>query len=531
MAFRRYGGIQYSSNNNYIRSVLNNPSYLNITQGSGQQQTTEIFYSDLSLVGNLLVEGSVAVNENVDINSNVTINGTLEVTGNTTLGNVNCSGNIDGTNCNLSGTLNVTGTTTLPSATFTGNQITFSNNINGSNIYLSNTNFVQGNQVITKSYVDSYGGTQLLSLNNTWTGNNSYTYLPTCSVSPTQNSQLTNKFYVDSVANGFYPYPPCKTIATTNITLPNPASTTINGYTIQNGDNILLAGQGGTTFTNSIDNGIYTYTSSTNTLLRASVMNTGDNAKGALILITEGNSSNNYYLQTNNPATVGINSLYFVYYYHLQYQLGNTLLFQNNTLNVSPTQPQITSIGTTGQPLSILSNETISGTLNVTGNTTLGNVICNNGITLPTSSTFVEPIPGQLGYTVFNNVQQTTASSGTTYNLGSVTLDVGVYQLNGLFTITTQGTGTTNATLTSYVSMFTTTSASVSTPLGTGVIQGSNMSVSFVSGTTCRYSLSSIYVNTATSTPIYLTGKIIYSVVTGTSNLRLIGAITATRIA
>ena len=238
MAFRRYGGIQFSSNNNYIRSVLNNPSYLNITQGSGAQETTEIFYSDLSLVGNLLVEG------NTNVIGNISINGTLDVL----------------SDCNIDG------------------------------------------------------------------------------------------------------------------------------------------------------------------------------------------------------------------------------------------------------------NETISG-----------NLICNKNITLSTS--FVTPTAGQLGYTYSNTIQQTTAASGTIYNLGSVTLDVGVYQLNGLFTITTPAS-TTSSTLTSYTSAFAATTGTL-IPLGTGIVQGSNMSVNFVNGTTYRYSLSSIYKNTSPSTSIYLNGQIVYI----GQGLRLIGAITATRIA
>lgn len=62
------------------------------------------------------------------------------------------------------------------------------------------------NQLVNKTYVDNAlsggGGTQLLPLNNTWTGTNTFNNLPVCSVVPTTSSQLTNKTYVDNAVSG-----------------------------------------------------------------------------------------------------------------------------------------------------------------------------------------------------------------------------------------------------------------------------------------------------------------------------------------
>ena len=58
-----------------------------------------------------------------------------------------------------------------------------------------------GSHLTNKTYVDSVSGTALLSSNNTWTGTNNFTVsIPSCSLVPTSGSQLTNKTYVDSVS-------------------------------------------------------------------------------------------------------------------------------------------------------------------------------------------------------------------------------------------------------------------------------------------------------------------------------------------
>ena len=55
MAFRRFGGITYSSTNNYVHSEYTNNSNMNITTRTGQLNSKELFRSHIDLSGNSIL--------------------------------------------------------------------------------------------------------------------------------------------------------------------------------------------------------------------------------------------------------------------------------------------------------------------------------------------------------------------------------------------------------------------------------------------------------------------------------------------
>ena len=55
MAFRRYGGIRYSSTNNFVHSEYTNNSNMNITTQTGQPNSKELFRSHIDLSGNSIL--------------------------------------------------------------------------------------------------------------------------------------------------------------------------------------------------------------------------------------------------------------------------------------------------------------------------------------------------------------------------------------------------------------------------------------------------------------------------------------------
>ena len=54
-SFRRYGGLNFSANNNITRSYISNSEQLNINNYSGQQNSKEIFASHIDMSGNSIL--------------------------------------------------------------------------------------------------------------------------------------------------------------------------------------------------------------------------------------------------------------------------------------------------------------------------------------------------------------------------------------------------------------------------------------------------------------------------------------------
>lgn len=127
----------------------------------------------------------------------------------------------------------------------------------------------------------------------TWTAQHIFSnYAPQCSVAPTGDTQLVNKLYVDTVAQGLHVHPPADVIlladlattvtgestfvyasptaSTTTITITGTAMTfTVDSVLMANWTRIVIAGESSTTASTSVPNkewhGIYTKSTSTTT--------------------------------------------------------------------------------------------------------------------------------------------------------------------------------------------------------------------------------------------------------------------------
>ncbi len=68
--FRRYGGLNYSANNNITKSFINNSEQLNVNNYFGQTNSKEVFQSHIDLIGNsILHTGTIYFQDGTSINS------------------------------------------------------------------------------------------------------------------------------------------------------------------------------------------------------------------------------------------------------------------------------------------------------------------------------------------------------------------------------------------------------------------------------------------------------------------------------
>ena len=138
----------------------------------------------------------------------------------------------------------------------------------------------------------SASGTLSVATTSTFTGIANFVAVPTCSTAPTGDTQLVNKLYVDTVAQGLHVHPPADVIlladlattvtgestfayasptaSTTTITITGTAMTfTVDSVLMANWTRIVIAGESSTTASTSAPNkewhGIYTKSTSTTT--------------------------------------------------------------------------------------------------------------------------------------------------------------------------------------------------------------------------------------------------------------------------
>lgn len=92
---------------------------------------------------------------------------------------------------------------------------------------------------------------------------------------------------------------PARVLSTTNVTVAAPGAT-IDGVAMAAGDRFVLAGQ-----TTTSENGIYVYTGAATPATRALDLNSGTEANGANVFITQGTNADRQYQQTTDNVTVG----------------------------------------------------------------------------------------------------------------------------------------------------------------------------------------------------------------------------------
>lgn len=341
MSFRKYGGINYNAKHNNVTSNYNSANKLNVMDFVGQNNSDIIFESDI------IAKGGIRVVENIDISGNVTVDGTTTLNGATTIND----------------TLDVNG---------------FVNINNSANIK------------------------DLLEVNAI--------NLTNSQITANQNG-VVPKSYVDALASGVIPQPACNcaTVPTTsaNLNLSSlPSPFVVDDYIVQNGDRVLVKNQDqiGTITdiyysTNSINNGIYVYNSSTNSLTRASDYADGFSAGSTTTFIESGTvNSKIIYIQISAPAIVGTDPLQYAIFYTIQLSLGQGLEYVPvNTLQVKNNLSFVTQVGTLNTLDILVPSTTSSARENESGfqfktGADIGNVFCYFGADNTAKYSYVQSV-------------------------------------------------------------------------------------------------------------------------------------------
>jgi len=423
--------------------------------------------------------------------------------------------------------------------------------------FFATVNPVQSGLTITNSTIDSspIGATTP----STGVFTNISTTTGQISTTPSNNTDIANKFYVDTVAQGLGPKAACAVATLANITLSG--LQTIDGYTTLAGDRVLVKNQSSSQY-----NGIYIASASSWT--RAVDMDVWAEVPGAYTVVLNGSQSDTGWVCTaTQTGTINVTAMPWVQFSgSATYFAGTGLTLASNTFSITNTgvsantygsasavpviavnaQGQITSATTT--PIAI-ANTQVSGlgtmstqnanNVAITGGSITGTPISGStvgGTTITASTQFSGPGTGLTGTAsglsiggnaatatsattagsvtnsiTFNN-SGSGAASGTTFNGSSAQTisynTVGASPLAGSTSLVTLGTVTTgvwNATpiSNSYLANSSITIGSTSISLG-------STASTLTSVTMATPTISSYETYTATSAPSYNAGRLWY---------------------
>ena len=270
------------------------------------------------------------------------------------------------------------------------------------------------------------------------------------STSPSNPSDITNKLYVDTVAQGLSPKGSCSAATTANISLSG--LQTIDGYTLLANDRVLVKNQ-----TTSLQNGIYV--ASSGAWSRSLDMDVWAEVPGAYTVVINGTQyGNTGWVSTSaETGTINVTPITWVQF------SGNSTYFAGTGLTLSSNTFSITNTGVTAGSYGSASN-TLSATVNAQGQLSalsaqaisiapsqINATIPNSGLT--NSSITINGSAISLGgsATITANTPNAltigTVLSGTSFNGSSpvtIAIDSTVVTLTGTQTLT-------NKTLTSPV--------------------------------------------------------------------------------
>ena len=318
--------------------------------------------------------------------------------------------------------------------------------------FYATVNPLQSGLTITNSTINST--TIGASSPSTGVFTNISTTTGTISTTPSSATDIANKFYVDTVAQGLGPKAACAVATTTNITLSG--LQTIDGYTTLSGDRVLVKNQSSSQF-----NGIYIASASAWT--RAVDMDVWSEVPGAYTVILNGGqvdtgwvctatqsgtinvtampwvqfaNANTYYAGTGltlasntfsitntgvSAATYGSASIVPVIAVNAQGQITSA---SNSTISIAPSQINATipNSGLTNSSITINgSNIALGGTATITSNTTnaltIGTGLSGTSFNGSTAVTITNT--GVLSVTGTSPVNATTVSGATTVSLAS----------------------------------------------------------------------------------------------------------------
>lgn len=287
----------------------------------------------------------------------------------------------------------------------------------------------------------------------TLTNNSGEASTPTVTV---DTSVIATKTYVDSVAEGLHVHAPVAAATTgtlasitgDTVTYNNGTSgvgatltlstalSTLDGYTLQNGDRIMVKNE-----STAAHNGIYTWATGGTTLTRADDFNTSTEvAGGDFTFVTEGTTyANTGWVETEAVTTFGTDAITFVQFSGAgTFTAGTGLTLTGSEFSVNASQTQITAVGTlsSGTWNASVIDSTYGGTGVNNGGRTItvstGNVsftadASGSSITLPSSGT-VATLSGTetLSGKTLSSVILGTPTSGTLTNCTDLPISTGV---------------------------------------------------------------------------------------------------------
>lgn len=360
----------------------------------------------------------------------------------------------------------------------------------------------QSGLIITNSTLDS----SPIGANSPSTGvfTNISTTTGTITTSPVNSTDIANKYYVDSIAQGLGPKAACQVGTTVNISLTG--LQTIDTYTTLAGDRVLVKNQ-----STSSQNGIYIASASAWT--RSTDMDVWSEVPGAYTVLLNGSQSNTGWVSTAaQTGTIGVTAMPWVQFSgNSTYYAGTGLTLASNTFSITNTgvtantygsatqtvtfvinaQGQITSA--TSQNIAIAATQITSGTIDsarisgsYTGITGVGTITAGtwNGTTIAVAN-------GGTGATTLTGYVKGNGASPFTANATIPNTDI-----TGLGTMSTQnansvvitgGSATLSTLITSGLTGYLygngSSAVSASTTIPTSALSGSFVST-FSAGTT-----------------------------------------------
>ena len=258
-------------------------------------------------------------------------------------------------------------------------------------------------------------------------------------------STYATKNELSSVASGLTVLESADLASTTNYTINQPITTTVDGVFPGTGSSILLKNQ-----TNKYENGVYIFTSSSTLLTRRSDFNTVNNIKkGSYIFIKNGiDNKNSGFININNITTLNTDPIEFNLFTKTEITAGNGISLSGSTVSLK-TVSEGGIVFNSGSAEINLSGTSIKGVLPIVRGGTGANNL-DNLINLSTHTNGILPVvKGGTGASSFANlINLSTDTNGilpiakggsgasSFANLINLSTDT-----NGILSVTKGGTG------------------------------------------------------------------------------------------
>jgi hypothetical protein len=227
--------------------------------------------------------------------------------------------------------------------------------------FYATVNPFQSGLIITNSTIDS--STIGATTPSTGVFTNILTTTGQVTTSPTGNTDIANKLYVDSIAQGLSPKQAVKCATTANITLSG--LQTIDTYTTLSGDRVLVKNQA-----SSAQNGIYI--ASTTAWTRSTDMDVWSEVPGAYTVVINGstNANTSWVTTAADTGTIGVTAMPWVQFSGSgTYYAGTGLTLASNTFSITNTGVTAGTYGSATQTPVLITNA--QGQLTSVTNTTI----------------------------------------------------------------------------------------------------------------------------------------------------------------